>query len=66
MWYLVYAISLQKNFVHYYNNEGINESDFIDTESNMNNLVFEYMQYQHASIEDENEDYDDEKSAAER
>jgi len=52
--------------VHYYNNEGIDESDFIDTESNMNNLVFEYMQYQHASIEDENEDYDDEKSAAER
>lgn len=35
--------------------------EFTEAESNMNDLVSEYQQYQEATIDDENEEEDDEE-----
>merc|ERR1712194_357209 len=43
----------RKAFLHWYTGEGMDEMDFTEAESNMNDLVSEYQQYQEASIEDE-------------
>ncbi len=40
--------------------EGMDEMEFTEAESNMNDLVSEYQQYQDASAEEE-ADYDDEE-----
>ena len=39
--------------------EGMDEMEFTEAESNMNDLVSEYQQYQEASVEDDN-DFEDE------
>lgn len=51
----------RKAFVHWYTSEGMDEMEFTEAESNMNDLVSEYMQYQDATCEDsgEGEDFDD-------
>jgi len=38
----------RKAFVHWYTNEGMEEMEFTEAESNMNDLVLEYQQYQEA------------------
>jgi len=48
-----------------YLGEGMDEMEFTEAESNMNDLVSEYQQYQEATAEDdyeegEGEDYEDE------
>merc|ERR1712196_613113 len=55
----------RKAFLHWYTGEGMDEMEFTEAESNMNDLVSEYQQYQDATAEeegefDEDEDYDDE------
>ena len=35
--------------------EGMDEMEFTEAESNMNDLVSEYQQYQEASVDDDNE-----------
>merc|ERR1712086_1192446 len=45
----------RKAFLHWYTGEGTDEMEFTEAESNMNDLVSEYQQYQDAGVEDEEE-----------
>ncbi|MBA0623485.1 hypothetical protein Gohar_023779 [Gossypium harknessii] len=45
----------RKAFLHWYTGEGMDEMEFTEAESNMNDLVAEYQQYQDATVEDEEE-----------
>ncbi|KAG7164652.1 Tubulin beta-1 chain-like 7 [Homarus americanus] len=47
------AMFKRKAFLHWYTGEGMDEMEFTEAESNMNDLVSEYQQYQEASIDDE-------------
>lgn len=49
----------RKAFLHWYTGEGMDEMEFTEAESNMNDLVSEYQQYQEASADDE--DYVDDE-----
>jgi len=42
-----------------YTGEGMDEMEFTEAESNMNDLVSEYQQYQEATVDDQGE-YEDE------
>ena len=46
----------RKAFLHWYTGEGMDEMEFTEAESNMNDLISEYQQYQEASAEDDYED----------
>jgi tubulin beta len=50
----------RKAFLHWYTGEGMDEMEFTEAESNMNDLVSEYQQYQDATAEDEEEGEGDE------
>ena len=52
------AMFRRKAFLHWYTGEGMDEMEFTEAESNMNDLVSEYQQYQEASADDDTE-YDD-------
>ncbi|KAK1260830.1 hypothetical protein QJS04_geneDACA001992 [Acorus gramineus] len=43
----------RKAFLHWYTGEGMDEMEFTEAESNMNDLVSEYQQYQDAVVDDE-------------
>ncbi|WVO17904.1 tubulin beta chain [Cryptococcus depauperatus] len=43
----------RKAFVHWYTGEGMDELEFSEAESNLQDLVSEYMQYQEAGADDE-------------
>merc|ERR1711918_194313 len=45
----------RKAFLHWYTGEGMDEMEFTEAESNMNDLVSESQQYQDATAEDEEE-----------
>jgi tubulin beta len=49
----------RKAFLHWYTGEGMDEMEFTEAESNMNDLVSEYQQYQEATAEDE--EFDEEE-----
>jgi len=53
----------RKAFLHWYTGEGMDEMEFTEAESNMNDLVSEYQQYQDASIDDayDEEEYGEEE-----
>ncbi|CUS12478.1 unnamed protein product [Tuber aestivum] len=54
----------RKAFLHWYTGEGMDEMEFTEAESNMNDLVAEYQQYQDAGIsDDEGEAYEEELPA---
>ncbi|EMS54798.1 Tubulin beta-1 chain [Triticum urartu] len=55
------AMFRRKAFLHWYTSEGMDEMEFTEAESNMNDLVAEYQQYQDATAEEE---YDDEEEPA--
>eukprot|EP00850_Spirogloea_muscicola_P021077 SM000235S08116 [mRNA] locus=s235:170685:171058:- [translate_table: standard] len=57
------AMFRRKAFLHWYTGEGMDEMEFTEAESNMNDLVSEYQQYQDASAEDEG-DFEEEAEAA--
>ena len=40
----------RKAFLHWYTGEGMDEMEFTEAESNMNDLVSEYQQYQVSNI----------------
>jgi len=42
----------RKAFLHWYTGEGMDEMEFTEAESNLNDLVSEYQQYQDAGIDD--------------
>ncbi|GJN78652.1 tubulin beta chain [Purpureocillium lilacinum] len=60
------AMFRRKVFLHWYTGEGMDEVEFTEAESNMNDLVSEYQQYQNATAYDEEEDgYREEEYAEE-
>jgi len=50
----------RKAFLHWYTGEGMDEMEFTEAESNLNDLVSEYQQYQDAGIDDDEGDFSDE------
>jgi hypothetical protein len=42
-------MSRRKAFLHWYTGEGMDEMEFTEAESNMNDLISEYQQYQDAT-----------------
>ncbi|OVA03676.1 Tubulin [Macleaya cordata] len=54
------AMFRRKAFLHWYTGEGMDEMEFTEAESNMNDLVSEYQQYQDATADEEG-DYEDEE-----
>ncbi|KAI6242540.1 Tubulin beta chain [Aphelenchoides fujianensis] len=50
------AMFRRKAFLHWYTGEGMDEMEFTEAESNMNDLISEYQQYQDATV-DEQDDY---------
>ncbi|KAI3807714.1 hypothetical protein L1987_23648 [Smallanthus sonchifolius] len=46
------AMFRRKAFLHWYTGEGMDEMEFTEAESNMNDLVAEYQQYQDATTDD--------------
>ena len=49
------AMFRRKAFLHWYTGEGMDEMEFTEAESNMNDLISEYQQYQDATADDEGE-----------
>jgi tubulin beta len=47
------AMFKRKAFLHWYTGEGMDEMEFSEAESNLNDLIAEYQQYQEATPEDE-------------
>ncbi|RYP85298.1 hypothetical protein DL770_005044 [Monosporascus sp. CRB-9-2] len=47
------AMFRRKAFLHWYTNEGMDEMEFTEAESNLNDLISEYQQYQEASADDD-------------
>ncbi|KAL8854587.1 MAG: hypothetical protein Q9221_000622 [Calogaya cf. arnoldii] len=54
------AMFRRKAFLHWYTGEGMDEMEFTEAESNMNDLVSEYQQYQEASVSDNDDEYEEE------
>ncbi|KAG6384342.1 hypothetical protein SASPL_155848 [Salvia splendens] len=54
------AMFRRKAFLHWYTGEGMDEMEFTEAESNMNDLVAEYQQYQDATADEDYEDEEDE------
>ena len=52
----------RKAFMHYYTGEGMDEMEFTEAESNMNDLVCEYQQYEEFTVEEE-EEFDEEEES---
>ncbi|OWM78888.1 hypothetical protein CDL15_Pgr003059 [Punica granatum] len=59
------AMFRRKAFLHWYTGEGMDEMEFTEAESNMNDLVSEYQQYQDATADEEGEYLDEEEEAEE-
>ena len=60
LFFLPSAMFRRKAFLHWYTGEGMDEMEFTEAESNMNDLVSEYQQYQDATAEEEGE-FDEEE-----
>ncbi|KAI1400925.1 tubulin beta subunit [Hypoxylon fuscum] len=50
------AMFRRKAFLHWYTGEGMDEMEFTEAESNMNDLISEYQQYQDATVDDDVEE----------
>lgn len=50
------AMFRRKAFLHWYTVEGMEEMEFTEAESNMNDLISEYQQYEEATIDDDQDD----------
>ena len=59
------AMFRRKAFLHWYTGEGMDEMEFTEAESNMNDLVSEYQQYQEATVEEAQEFEAEEETEAE-
>ena len=57
------AMFRRKAFLHWYTGEGMDEMEFTEAESNMNDLVSEYQQYQEATADDEDFEEEEEEEA---
>jgi tubulin beta len=56
------AMFRRKAFLHWYTGEGMDELEFTEAESNLQDLVAEYQQYQDATADDEDVMYEDDVS----
>ncbi|KAI6173882.1 Tubulin beta chain [Aphelenchoides besseyi] len=52
------AMFRRKAFLHWYSGEGMDEMEFTEAESNMNDLISEYQQYQEATVDDDADEYE--------
>lgn len=59
------AMFRRKAFLHWYTGEGMDDMEFTEAESNMQDLISEYQQYQDASADDEAAEYEEEEVAEE-
>ena len=59
------AMFRRKAFLHWYTGEGMDEMEFTEAESNMNDLVSEYQQYQDATADEDGYEYEDEEEEEE-
>ncbi|KAG7525928.1 tubulin beta-5 chain [Solea senegalensis] len=57
------AMFRRKAFLHWFTGEGMDEMEFTEAESNMNDLVSEYQQYQEATANDGDDTFEDEDDA---
>ncbi|KAK1279449.1 Tubulin beta-1 chain [Acorus gramineus] len=57
------AMFRRKAFLHWYTGEGMDEMEFTEAESNMNDLVAEYQQYQDATADEEEYEEEEEEEA---
>ncbi|KJE92575.1 tubulin beta-2 chain [Capsaspora owczarzaki ATCC 30864] len=57
------AMFRRKAFLHWYTSEGMDEMEFTEAESNLNDLVSEYQQYQEATAEDDHVEGEQDASA---
>ncbi|PZC72667.1 hypothetical protein B5X24_HaOG210760 [Helicoverpa armigera] len=55
----------RKAFLHWYTGEGMDEMEFTEAESNMNDLVSEYQQYEDVGVDGDEFDNEDEEGAEE-
>jgi tubulin beta len=56
------AMFKRRAFLHWYTGEGMEQTEFTEAESNLNDLIAEYQQYQSATIDDDLDgDYDDQE-----
>jgi len=46
------AMFKRKAFLHWYTGEGMDEMEFTEAESNLNDLIAEYQQYQDATVDE--------------
>ena len=51
----------RKAFLHWYTGEGMDEMEFTEAESNMNDLISEYQQYQEATVDDDYDEFEKEE-----
>ncbi|KAF9277809.1 Tubulin beta-4A chain [Mortierella alpina] len=49
------AMFRRKAYLHWYTGEGMDEMEFTEAESNMNDLISEYQQYQDATVEEDDD-----------
>ncbi|SCV67949.1 BQ2448_70 [Microbotryum intermedium] len=59
------AMFKRRAFLHWYTGEGMDELEFSEAESNMQDLVAEYSQYETAGLDDEEEALEEEQYAPE-
>lgn len=52
------AMFRRKAFLHWYTGEGMDEMEFTEASSNINDLVSEYQQYQDAAVGDDETHFD--------
>ena len=50
------AMYKRKAFLHWYTGEGMDEMEFTEAESNLNDLIAEYQQYQDATVDEDEEE----------
>uniref|UniRef100_A0A8C0I560 Tubulin beta chain n=2 Tax=Balaenoptera musculus TaxID=9771 RepID=A0A8C0I560_BALMU len=55
------AMFRRKAFLHWFTGEGMDEMEFTEAESNMNDLVSEYQQYQDATADEGEEAFEDDE-----
>lgn len=58
------AMFRRKAFLHWYTGEGMDEMEFTEAESNMNDLISEYQQYQDVGTDPEEDDESGEEESA--
>ncbi|KAM4835406.1 tubulin beta-2A chain-like [Thomomys bottae] len=59
------AMFRRKAFLHWYTGEGMDEMEFTEAESNLNDLVSEYQQYQDATADEQGEFEEEEEEVEE-